>query len=316
MRTACHVWAVSCSLCGVLDPAFGQVVLRVDDDAPTGGNGESWVTAYRDLQDALDAAAALPAGGQFVEVRVASGVYRPDRGTQDRAMSFQMRNRVAILGGFVGATGGDDERDADPATNNTVLSGDVEGEDIPPELGPYSENVLQSLNCDPTAVVDGVTIRDGAATGSGGGVFIAAGQPVIRNVIIRASKATRGAGAACVGGASPRFENVAFIGNTDLDGGWRYVDDPTVPDTGAGYGPLIDIGAYEFQTGHPRGDLNCDGRVDFFDIDPFVLALFDPAGYALAYPACNRANANTNGDALVDLFDIDGFITIVFSTSD
>jgi hypothetical protein len=98
----------------------------------------------------------------------------------------------------------------------------------------------------------------------------------------------------------------------DLDGNWRYIDDPATPNTGAGYGPVIDIGAYEFQSGHPRGDLNCDGRVDFFDIDPFVLALFDPAGYAIAYPACNIANANANGDASVDLFDIDGFVALLF----
>ncbi|MEW6250819.1 MAG: hypothetical protein AB1716_09235, partial [Planctomycetota bacterium] len=33
-----------------------------------------------------------------------------------------------------------------------------------------------------------------------------------------------------------------------------------------------------------RGDLNCDGAVNFDDINPFVLALSDPAGYAVAYP--------------------------------
>jgi hypothetical protein len=98
----------------------------------------------------------------------------------------------------------------------------------------------------------------------------------------------------------------------DVGGGWRYVDDPETPDTGAGYGPIIDIGAFEFQAGHPRGDTNCDGRVDFFDIDSFILALFDPAGYDLAYPNCNLANANANGDGQVDLFDIDGFIVLLF----
>ncbi len=35
------------------------------------------------------------------------------------------------------------------------------------------------------------------------------------------------------------------------------------------------------------GDLNCDGVVDFGDINPFVLALSDPAGYAAAFPDCN-----------------------------
>ena len=32
------------------------------------------------------------------------------------------------------------------------------------------------------------------------------------------------------------------------------------------------------------GDVNCDGVIDFFDIDPFLLALFDAAGYAMRFP--------------------------------
>jgi hypothetical protein len=56
------------------------------------------------------------------------------------------------------------------------------------------------------------------------------------------------------------------------------------------------------------GDTNCDGLLNAFDIDPFVLALTDPAGYALAYPDCDHMVADCNGDGLVNAFDIDPFV--------
>jgi hypothetical protein len=56
------------------------------------------------------------------------------------------------------------------------------------------------------------------------------------------------------------------------------------------------------------GDLNCDGIVNNFDIDPFVLALTNPAGYAAVFPNCNLANADINGDGAINNFDIDPFV--------
>ncbi len=57
-----------------------------------------------------------------------------------------------------------------------------------------------------------------------------------------------------------------------------------------------------------KGDINCDGRVDFFDIDPFVLALSGPASYAAEFPYCDWQNADVDGDSDVDFFDIDPFV--------
>ncbi|MEZ6234313.1 MAG: right-handed parallel beta-helix repeat-containing protein [Phycisphaerales bacterium] len=73
---------------------------------------------------------------------------------------------------------------------------------------------------------------------------------------------------------------------TDLSGNPRFVDDPIMPDTGAGVAPLVDLGAYEFQPpttcpadlthsaipgtpgyGEPNGVLNND---DFF----YYLSIF------------------------------------------
>jgi len=59
------------------------------------------------------------------------------------------------------------------------------------------------------------------------------------------------------------------------------------------------------------GDLNCDGVINNFDIDPFVLALTDPAGYAQKFPNCNRLLADVNGDGVVDNFDIDPFVKLL-----
>jgi hypothetical protein len=62
---------------------------------------------------------------------------------------------------------------------------------------------------------------------------------------------------------------------------------------------------------YDAGDLNCDGAIDAFDIDPFVLALTDPAGYALAFPECDYMLADVNGDDQVDAFDIDPFVDLL-----
>jgi hypothetical protein len=59
------------------------------------------------------------------------------------------------------------------------------------------------------------------------------------------------------------------------------------------------------------GDLNCDGEVDAFDIDPFVLALTAPEIYAAKYPQCTLVNADCNGDGQVDAFDIDPFVALL-----
>ncbi|MBN2448581.1 MAG: hypothetical protein JXO22_17775 [Phycisphaerae bacterium] len=62
---------------------------------------------------------------------------------------------------------------------------------------------------------------------------------------------------------------------------------------------------------YPLGDLNCDGSTDVFDIDPFVLAITNPAGYASAYPECDINLADCNEDESVDVFDIDAFVAII-----
>ena len=69
---------------------------------------------------------------------------------------------------------------------------------------------------------------------------------------------------------------------------------------------------FSFTVGGLAGDMNCDGLVNGQDIDGFVLALFDPAGYAAQYPACNLLNGDMNSDGIVNGQDIDGFVSVLF----
>jgi hypothetical protein len=98
---------------------------------------------------------------------------------------------------------------------------------------------------------------------------------------------------------------------TDLAGNPRFADDPATPDTGFGTPPLVDMGAYEFM---PLGDVNCDGVVNFDDINAFVLALSDPVAYAAAFPSCDRLKADCNGDGLVNFDDINAFVAVLSGT--
>ena len=56
------------------------------------------------------------------------------------------------------------------------------------------------------------------------------------------------------------------------------------------------------------GDTNCDGLVDALDIDPFVEALVDPAGYTLNHPDCLLENADVNDDGSINSLDVDSFV--------
>ncbi len=59
------------------------------------------------------------------------------------------------------------------------------------------------------------------------------------------------------------------------------------------------------------GDMNCDGMVSVGDINGFVLALTDPAGYDKQFPGCSRDNADCNDDDQVSVGDINCFVALV-----
>jgi hypothetical protein len=57
-----------------------------------------------------------------------------------------------------------------------------------------------------------------------------------------------------------------------------------------------------------RGDMNCDGTVNDFDIDAFVMAITNEEMYHAAHPTCHINHADVNGDGAVNNFDIDPFV--------
>lgn len=95
-------------------------VLLVDDDAPPGGDGLTWETAFGSVQDAL-AAARQPESG-IDEIRVAQGRYLPDPDP------FELVDGVALRGGYAGL-GAPDPDARDPDAYPSILDGDVADDD-------------------------------------------------------------------------------------------------------------------------------------------------------------------------------------------
>ena len=54
-------------------------------------------------------------------------------------------------------------------------------------------------------------------------------------------------------------------------------------------------------------DMNCDGDINAFDIEPFLDLLFDPN----AVP-CDSCTGDANGDGNIDAFDIEPFLECLF----
>jgi hypothetical protein len=63
--------------------------------------------------------------------------------------------------------------------------------------------------------------------------------------------------------------------------------------------------------GAGHGDMNCDGTVDFRDINPFILALIDCELYYEAFPDCHCYNADINCDGNIDFRDINPFVALL-----
>jgi hypothetical protein len=82
---------------------------------------------------------------------------------------------------------------------------------------------------------------------------------------------------------------------TDLDGNPRFVDDPDTTDTGIGFGPIVDMGAYEFQP-CPE-DVNGDGVVNVLDLIELLLCFGQPA-----IPGCEAEDIT--GDGTVNVLDL------------
>lgn len=213
--------------------ARAQEVLFANEKAAPGGTGQSWGTAFNDLQDAIALARTLAVSGAKVQVWVAKGVYKPDSGTMDRSQSFQLSTNVVVYGGFGGHEIQLSERDV---TNNiTVLSGDLLGNDpavtvnvADPLLSDNSVHVIDGSGAGSTAVLDGFTISGGVAyvqggttlDSLGGAIYIENGSPIIGQCTFIGNLASSEGGAVYAWlASSPVFETCTFQGNYAYKGG-------------------------------------------------------------------------------------------------
>ncbi len=103
-------------------------VIYVDDDGPEDGYGNSWGNACKYLQNALMMADLSP---QPVEIRVAQGMYPPDRdganpeGTGKRSAVFRLGSGHSLKGGYAGLANPSDPNHRDIELYETILSGDL-----------------------------------------------------------------------------------------------------------------------------------------------------------------------------------------------
>ncbi len=180
-----------------------------DDNA----SGTSWANAFATVTKALSVASA------GTQIWVASGTYKPTA-TTDRSISFELKNGVALYGGFSGTETNLSQRNGQ--TNVTILSGDIDGDAT---LAGNSYHVVNASNTFASSVLDGFTITGGNADGwqRGGGIYCSTGYPILSNLTISNSYANDIGGGMYNVLGNPTLTNVTFTSNTSGDkGGGMY----------------------------------------------------------------------------------------------
>jgi hypothetical protein len=209
------------------------IYVRVD--ATGANNGTTWANAFVHLADAI----SIAASGDTIFV--SEGVYRPDESSSflnpnppvrgNRASRFQLRDGVAIYGGFIGFESSPETRKG--SALYTVLSADLAGDDA---LGSKSENAYRLLvayeQVGESAVIDGFRVVGGNANmpnlaDDGGGIVVQSASPIVRNCIFDGNYAIDRGGAAFVlagfpsgfGPSAPLFVGCEFLANEAATGG-------------------------------------------------------------------------------------------------
>jgi hypothetical protein len=183
-----------------------------------GGTGDcsSWADAC-DLQSALTSALSGD------EIWAAAGTYKPTSDT-DRTVSFVLKNGVEIYGGFAGTETARSQRD--PATNVTILSGDIDNDDsqmpVITDLTTVTGNTTNSYSVvtgATGATLDGFTITAGYANGaypsdSGAGMNNWYSSPTLTNIAFSGNAALYAGGGMFNYSGNPTLTNVTFNGNS------------------------------------------------------------------------------------------------------
>lgn len=200
-----------------------QSIVYVTEGGAGNLSGSSWANALpgSQLQSRLS---SIGAGSQ---VWVAAGTYKPTT-TTNRAISFSMRNGVAIYGGFIGTESSPDQRPPTSSSkpSSTTLSGDIGTTGL---IDDNTYHVISNTKLDSTAILDGFVITQGNQEGSGfpwyGGGMLNKGDgvgnycnPTIRNCVFAKNRAEGGGAVYNTGEVSgystPSFVNCVFDQNT------------------------------------------------------------------------------------------------------
>lgn len=178
------------------------------------GDGSSWANAMGDLN------AAMYLANESDSVWVQEGTYKPTSNT-DRAVSFNLRKNVTVMGGFAGTESAASERVID--SHPTILSGDLSGNDnyldtSTADLADNSVHVVKGGTGN-GAVLDGLTIQGGNANSHypndrGGGMYLENVQITLNKVRILENRAFgNGAGIFNGVGGTPIMTDVSFNSN-------------------------------------------------------------------------------------------------------
>lgn len=186
-------------------------------------NGSSWA-----LSTTLHSALANGNGKSCDEIWVKGGVYRPHEGAIDdaaRQVSFEIARPLKLYGGFAGTEALLSQRA--PAANPTVLSGDIDVNDLANDGNQIDETAanIQGSNSFHVIVVGGGTSTNGNGS-------YTESNTVIDGFIVTGGDATvapaaAGGGLFCNGrgpgkSCSPTIANCSFQGNRAGYGGALY----------------------------------------------------------------------------------------------
>jgi len=206
-------------------------ILYVNDDAGGINDGTSWANAFTSLQSAL-----LSSCPGITEIWVAQGIYTPS--DTARADAFIMKNNLAIYGGFPNTGNpGFGDRDEDPATNGTILSGEIGGAGNTDNSYHVIFNDDNGLNS--TSILNGFTLTGGNADvgsssdnrSSGGGMYNRNSSPQVLNCTFTENRARFfGGGMYNQDLSAPMVTHCTFTENTvDFDGGGMFNNESSSP---------------------------------------------------------------------------------------